>query len=230
MEEEKKGERSLVAHIAEDIRNKIIEQVFAPNEKLIEVELCRQYQVSRTPVREAFRLLENEGLLIHTPNSGVRIAAVSMEDSLKAMEIYGELNCIAVRYAAVRILPEEIARLREVNEKLHQTTDSKERNRLDALFHNMIVEDSGNKPLAEYLKLSDKNMTLIQAILPIQDTRLPYTYQEHSNLLDALEAHDQELAVEYAKIHFLKSQRSLYRKIQDYLSKQRTKKHRQRQS
>lgn len=217
-------ERYSVAEIAEDIKNKIISQEFSANERLTETALCKFYQVSRTPIREAFRLLENEGFLIYTPNSGVRVATISAEDSVKSIELSMAINCIAVRDAVEHLTPEDICQLRSINKMLVDTSKSVERNRLDHEFHTLILERSNNHPLMEHFKLQTKNDMLFESILPIQDSRAPYTYAEHENIINALEAHDASLAVEYVKLHYMMALRSVQKKVQEYIKKQPGKK------
>lgn len=217
-------ERYSVSQIAEDIRNKIIQQMFVPNEKLVETTLCNYYQVSRTPIREAFRLLEKDGFVVHTPNSGVRVAAISMENAAKSFEITIALCCIEARYAAERITSEDICRLREINSRLREAVKPEERHNLDHEFHDLILQCADNSPLEEHFRLIDKNNILIESILPFKDSRIPHTYMEHENIINALEAHDQELAVAYTRIHFLQAYRSMHDKIEDYLKKQTRKK------
>ena len=221
-------DRYSVAEIAEDIKNKIRNQEFAANERLTETALCNFYQVSRTPIREAFRLLENEGFLVYTHNSGVRVASISAEDSVKSIEISRELHCIAVRDAVGRVTEEDIRQLREINRKLLNASSGSERNRLDHEFHSLIIQRAGNSPLAEHFKLQAKNDMLFETILPIRDTRAPHTYAEHENIIDALEAGDRELAVEYTRLHYLKALRSVEAKVQEYLEHQAGKKKKKR--
>ena len=217
-------DRYSVAEIAEDIKNKIRNQEFAANERLTETSLCKFYQVSRTPIREAFRLLENEGFLVYTLNSGVRVASISAEDSIKSIEISQMLHCIAVRDAADHITEEDIRQLREINKQLLNAASGPERNRLDHEFHALIVERSGNHPLSEHYKLQTKNDMLFETILPIRDARAPHTYEEHENIIKALEEGDRNLAVEYTRLHYLKAVRSIQSKVQEYLEHQPGKK------
>ncbi len=217
-------DRYSVAEIAEDIKNKIRSQEFSANERLTETALCKFYQVSRTPIREAFRLLENEGFLVYTHNSGVRVASISVEDSVKSIEIARELNCLAVNGAIENITPEDIESLREINRMLLDTDKNEERNKLDHKFHSLILERANNAPLSEHFKLQSKNDVLFESILPIRDTRAPHTYTEHENIINALESRDRELAIEYMRIHYMMALRSIQKKLQEYMENQPAKK------
>ena len=210
-----KEEKLTVAEIASDIRGKIIDGTFPPDKRLTEAFICRFYQVSRTPVREAFRLLENEGFLNYVQNSGVRVASISAEDAIKSMEINAQLCCLAAKQAVSYISQEEILRLRDINEQLLNAKGAL-RNTLDGAFHETIAKAASNTPLLDPFKLIRKNTILLDNILPIKDTRVSHTYEEHCHIIDALEARDPKLAEEYTRLHFIISMRSLSDKLEIY--------------
>lgn len=221
-QEDNSNQKYSVLQIVEDIRKKIIEHVFVPDEKLVEVQLSQIYNTSRTTIREAFRILETDGIVKHTENRGVRVASISMDDSMKSMEITQELYCMAVRKAAIRITREEIQELRELDKNFLNAEKKEERNRLDLEFHNLIVHYADNKPLEEHCRLIDKNFFLTGLILPINDIRISHSYDEHENIIDALELRDPELAEECMRLHYIYSRRSIHDKIKKYYEECKT--------
>ena len=211
-----KGDKYTVSQIADDIRDKIMHKELSPDEKLVEVSLSQRYNTSRTSVREAFRILEREGIVQHTENRGVRVSSISLEDVKKSSEITQLLYCIAAREAAERIQEKDIEELRRLNEEMLQSGEGTHRNQLDRQFHNLIVQCADNAPLAEHCRIVDKNDVLISLILPIRDNRMEHSYQEHEQIIAALESHDAELAEAYMKLHYIQSRRSSQKKIREY--------------
>ena len=104
--------------IAEIIRKRIIDCEYVTGQKLVEKNLCDEFGVSRTLVREAFRLLQNEGLLVHVPEKGVRVADFGKYGAMDLQELRGVLECFSAKKAASCATEEQIAHLRKVNQEL----------------------------------------------------------------------------------------------------------------
>ena len=97
---------------AERLRALIIEGILAPGARLNERELSEQLGLSRTPLREAFRLLAAEGLLLQLPNRGVQVVALSREDVRHAFEVMASLEGLAGELAAARVTDADLDDLR----------------------------------------------------------------------------------------------------------------------
>ena len=94
--------------VFETLRDAIITQVLKPGERLMEIQLADEMGVSRTPVREAIRKLELEGLVVMVPRKGAYVAGVSMKDIHEVYEVRSALEMLAVTLAAERITEEEL--------------------------------------------------------------------------------------------------------------------------
>ena len=105
---------------AERLRALIVEGTLAPGTRLNERELSEQLGVSRTPLREAFRLLASEGLLDQLPNRGVQVAALSRDDVRQAFEVMAALEGLAGELAAARVTPADLADLEALQADLEQ--------------------------------------------------------------------------------------------------------------
>lgn len=143
----------------EIIRDRILEGEISAGERLREEELTKLTGVSRTPVREALRRLEQEGFAVIQDNRGASVPVYSTKD---VDEIYGLralLEGHAARRAATRIQPAEIARLEAVNDQLKALADSDmptdkrklEMTRLNSEFHQIILDASDNLRLAGFV-------------------------------------------------------------------------------
>ena len=102
------GYKPLRDVVFETLRDAIITQVLKPGERLMEIQLADEMGVSRTPVREAIRKLELEGLVIMVPRKGAYVAGVSMKDIHEVYEVRAALEMLAVSLAAERITDEEL--------------------------------------------------------------------------------------------------------------------------
>ena len=97
--------------VFENLRGAIVEGRLKPGERLMEVQLAEQLGVSRTPVREAIRKLELEGLVVMLPRKGAYVANMSLKDLIDVLEIRASLEGLAASLAAERITDEDIKKL-----------------------------------------------------------------------------------------------------------------------
>lgn len=208
---------SIVNEIADGIRIGIQRQVYHSGDKITEMELCNQYGVSRTPVREAFRLLQQEGLLVHIPHCGVQVAAIGEKEMFDVLEIRARLeqysSGLAARYASL----EDIATLRKMNGAICEAVNDRNLNTsyLDEEFHLYIARLGKNNILTETLSSLYVKNRIRDYMYPIKSERLPHTWKEHEDIILALEANDPVLAEKYTDIHFYNSILSNKKKIKD---------------
>jgi DNA-binding GntR family transcriptional regulator len=104
----------LARHVADHLAKAIIYDQFAPGEKLKEEDLARRLKVSRSPIREAFRILEKEGLLVFIPRRGVRVASLSATGVQEVYECRAVLEGLAASLACERMTTEALSRLRRI--------------------------------------------------------------------------------------------------------------------
>ena len=190
------SKKMTVQELVDGIVELIHKGTYLPGAPVREVELCKLFGVSRTPVREALRLLQNSGVVEYIPRCGVQIAEMSRETLSNITETRTVLEVLSTRQAAQRITQEEVEELYQINECFHTSSDPKEKSELDNLFHTRIAQISGNPCVVQFLS----NL-------------------EHNGILQALELRDPELAAKQADIHFHMSQASLQSKLESYLQK-----------
>ncbi|HJD21182.1 MAG TPA: GntR family transcriptional regulator [Candidatus Gemmiger faecigallinarum] len=208
-------ERVSVQQIVDGVVHMIHQGVFRPGKPIREVELCKQFNVSRTPVREALRLLQNNGVVKYIPRCGVQVVELSEQDLIYLTDTRTVLEVLSTREAALRITPEQVEELRGINrdflEQKETTTN------LDNQFHLTIARISGNPCVVEYIQNLLMRQALFASTIPMQPQRLAHSYEEHEAIIRGLELHDPELAAKQADIHFYMSQKSLRSKLQKYL-------------
>jgi DNA-binding GntR family transcriptional regulator len=185
------------------LRHGIVHGDLAPGERLRSDALATELRVSRTPVREALRKLEAEGLVAHA-GSRLIVRAFSEQDLTELFYVREALEGMAARLAAENATPSEIA---EIGELLEDMETVRRRGDLGALrrltgeFHRLVCRASHNNRLLQSLQ------TLLDSVRQIQTSTLygegsaAKALQEHRDLLEAIAAHDGERAERLAREH-----------------------------
>lgn len=208
--------------VVRGIRQGIATKKYLPGMKVKEAELCRDFSVSRTPVREAFRLLQNEGILTYMPHRGVQVAQFSEKNFFDNLELRSVIEVFSARRAAEKATEEQIREARKINERIriYNPDDPVNTTELDMEFHMCIARMGENGYIADTLDRLFNSQVLVRVFLPFRERRVTHTYKEHCDILNAIEAHEAEIAAKYMEIHFLKSIESNHRKIAEIAQEQ----------
>ena len=132
------------------LRNAIIHGELKPGERLMEEKLAKNLEVSRTPVREAIRMLELEGLVVMIPRRGAEVARITVEDLQEALEVRMAIEDLSVRLASLRIDEEGKEKLRKASEAFDAALEKKDVVKIaekDERFHDVIFEATKNRRL-----------------------------------------------------------------------------------
>ncbi|MDP2600354.1 MAG: GntR family transcriptional regulator [Deltaproteobacteria bacterium] len=162
--------KTLRESIADVLRNSIMQGELKPGVKISEPAYARQFGISRTPVREAFRQLDSEGFLQVLPRRGARVAPLSEKDVREFYEIKAELESYAARLAAPRLTPKDIDRMENLNdqmEKCHLQKDYKKVFNLHNEFHEVFIKACGNEQLHQLLKMLANKFQRFRILLTI---------------------------------------------------------------
>ena len=198
--------------VFENIRQAIVKGIFAPGERLMEIQLADDLGVSRTPVREAIRKLELEGFVVMIPRRGTYVANLSIKDINDVYEIRISLDVLAAGLAAERIEPEE---LEELNRLLLEISEAARTGpmdkivRLDTAFHDVLYKASRNDRLRNIINNLREQITGIRGTSMRYPGRLADTLEEHRALVDSLAARDSERAQAAARIHLENAEHTL---------------------
>jgi DNA-binding GntR family transcriptional regulator len=185
------------------LRQGIVDSKLAPGERLRSDALANELRVSRTPVREALRKLEAEGLVEHA-GSRLVVRALSERDLTELFYVREALEGMAARLAAENATPSEIAEIRELLDDIEAV---RRRAALDALrqltgeFHQALSRASHNNRLAQALATLLDNVRKIQTSTLFGEGRAALALQEHRDLLAAVAAHDGDRAETLARAH-----------------------------
>jgi len=191
------------------IKRDIISGKLTPDSRLFEERIAEQMEISRTPVREALRLLAAEGFVKLVPNNGIVVSQVSPQDLLDVLHIRLQLETYAIDLASRKITDVDIKELKSIIEQMKKVIDSKDSmsyNNLNLKFHNRIISISGNKKLYEMCEnLHQQSIHWIRSL--VLPGRMRHSLNEHIRITKSLEEKDSE-----------SSKKEMYRHINNVIS------------
>ncbi len=193
--------REVVFHT---LREAILRGDILPGERLMEMQLATRLGVSRTPIREAIRMLEQEGLARTIPRRGAVVAGMTEKDMRDVLEIREALEELSVQVACDRITPEEIARLgrNKVDfERSLDTGDIKQMARADVEFHDVIYQATDNSKLIGMLNNLREQMYRYR----VEHLKNPENHRQiladHEAIYEGIARRDKEAATEVIRRH-----------------------------
>jgi DNA-binding GntR family transcriptional regulator len=201
--------------VLEEIRRRIIVGVYAPGERVFEDQIAADLEVSRNPVREALQALAVDGFIELEPRRGARVAVVSRSRAGELFEVREVLEGLVASLAATRCSDAEIAAMRAVVEDGRETAERGDLAVLPALntrFHTLLATSARNAMLAEAI---ERLRHLIEWIYSQRIAeRAPRSWEEHSQIVDAIARGDAEAAEQVARAHIAKA-RAAYVDLHD---------------
>ncbi|MGI6486455.1 MAG: GntR family transcriptional regulator [Tepidanaerobacteraceae bacterium] len=195
---------SLRSKIYKQLRNKILNGQYKPGDSLIEMKVAKEMGVSRTPVREAIRQLELEGLVSSIPNKGVIVQGVSEQDIEDIYTIRQTIEGLAARWAAQKITDEQLEELKDVLDLMEFYTEKEDTDKLsdlDTQFHDIIFRACNSRPLETVLTNFHHFIQRARLVSMKSSGRAAHALQEHKRIFESLGAHDTEGAEKAMKQH-----------------------------
>lgn len=206
---------SLADQVFEKLENDIITGVYPRGEVLTELKLVEQLGVSRTPIREALRRLEQERLIVESGKGSV-VLGITVEDLIDIMDIRQRIEGLAAWYATKNITQEGLERLRYIStlqDFYYGKEDVEQLRRVDDQFHDTIYELSGRAVICDTL-LPLHRKTMRYRKISIQDHgRLERSVQEHKAIFAAIEAGDADLAAELVTKHIANAKENMIARL-----------------
>lgn len=184
---------ALHEQVSARLRTMLIEGRIAPGAKLNERELSEQLHVSRTPLREAIKLLAAEGLVDLLPNRGAVAVKLTEADVMHSFELLAELEGLSGALAAERIADAEIAELRALHFEMmacHARRDLSGYYRLNARIHSAINEAAGNPVLAQTYRAINARVQSLRFRTNQDEAKWARALAEHQQMIEALAARD----------------------------------------
>ncbi|SHO51115.1 GntR family transcriptional regulator [Anaerocolumna xylanovorans] len=203
---------SLRGRVFTKIREDILSGKYKQNDELKETTIGQELGVSRTPVREALRQLELEGLVNIIPNKGAYVNGISEKDIHDIYIIRSYLEGLCAKWACEYITQEQIDALEEVVylSEFHAKKEHHEQIvELDNKFHQLIYEASNSKILNHILSDFHHYVQRIRKITLASDMRAANSNKEHTAILDAIRQRDGEKAEMLAHEHIMSTIRNI---------------------
>ena len=198
------NENTLTNEIADIVRERILKGEYQIGEKIKESSIALELNVSRTPIREAFKMLEEEGLLDYLPNRGCYAKGFTKRDVSDIYTVRAALEEIAMTWACERITDEEIVRLEEQCELMDFYTRKRDIQKIltmNSAFHDIIYNSTGSRFLAQVLRSYKGYLDKTRKSVFYREEFLDSIQKEHQAIFEAVKARDTEMAVRAIKEH-----------------------------
>lgn len=195
--------------VFQTLREAILKGELKPGERLMELQLASKLGVSRTPIREAIRMLELEGLAVTVPRKGAEVARMTEKDMEDVLQIRKALDELAVKLACDKITEEQLKEVKSAVEAFEDSTKGKNVKKIaeaDVKFHDTIYESTGNTKLVILLNHLREQMYRYR-IEYLKDEKIyPELIKEHWKIYDALLHRDKECVVEIMAEHVMRQE------------------------
>ncbi len=204
--------------VFEALRELIINGQIKAGERLMEVQLAEEMGVSRTPVREAIRKLELEGLVVMIPRKGAYVSDLSTKDVADVFEIRAALEALAAGLACERITEEELEELERLLLQVAKCVKAENLEELveaDTQFHDVVYRASRNKRLVQIISNLREKIQRFRAISMGTAGRMRETLEEHRQMVAAITERNVELARRVAREHIENSENKVMEAIRD---------------
>lgn len=190
--------------LIEQLRRRIVEGELAPGDKVSEKELCEAYGVSRTPLREALKVLAREGLIALTPNRGAHVALLTVADLEQAFPVIGALEALAGELSCERATDGEISEISMLHLKMetaYKTRDRQKYFRLNQQIHEAMARAAHNPVLDQMREMLTGRVARARYYANISTPRWDQAMKEHDEILAALKARDGKRLGRVLKAH-----------------------------
>ena len=198
------------------LRNAILTGELSPGERLMEIKLADKLGVSRTPIREAIRKLELEGLVVNTPRKGAEVANISAEDLRDVLEVRRSLEVLAISLACDKMTDETLELLYENIDAFKHSIDAKATSDIasvDVTFHDIIYKATGNNRLIQILNNISEQMYRYRFEYIKNKESWNRLVEEHMNIYEAIKNRDKDLAVKSILLHIDNQERDIRKKM-----------------
>jgi len=198
------------------LRQAILTGELKPGERLMEIHLANRLGVSRTPIREAIRKLELEGLVTMIPRRGAEVAQITEKSMNDVLEVRRAMDALCVELACDRITEEELEELRKACEGFEQavkTKDAKKIAQADVTLHDIIVQATGNKRLIQLVNNLSEQMYRYRFEYIKDFNQHEKLVEEHRIIYESIVNKDKETASTAAKLHIDNQKKAIIKQI-----------------
>lgn len=199
------------------LRQEILTGKLKPGERLMEIHLADKLGVSRTPIREAIRKLELEGLVIMIPRRGAEVAQISWKSLKDVLEVRRALDVLAIELACERMDHEKLELLYKACESFEAATKTKDTRKIaeaDVVFHDIIVASTENKRLIQLVNNLSEQMYRYRFEYIKDESQHDMLVQEHKEMYRSIQCKDKKAAAGVVKKHIDNQEEVIIRQLQ----------------
>jgi len=212
----KRNQASLGKSAYDSLKELIASGDLLPGSRVREIELAERLGVSRTPIREALRRLEAEGLLTHAPHAGLVVAKLDHQAVIELYAMREVLEGTAARFAARHASEAEVQELRElVASEMEGSHEPMHLVRLNQALHGALYRAGHNRYLLRSLHALGNAMMLLGGTTLAIPSRSETAHEEHLAIVSAIEKRDADAAEEAAREHIRNAQRARLRLLRE---------------
>lgn len=198
------------------LRQAILTGELKPGERLMEIHLADRLGVSRTPIREAIRKLELEGLVTMIPRRGAEVAQITEKSMRDVLEVRRAMDALCAELACERITEEELEQLRGACEKFAQTIKTRDVKKIaqaDVELHDIILQATGNSRLIQLVNNLSEQMYRYRFEYIKDLSQHESLVEEHRIIYESLVDRDTARAAEAARTHIDNQRKAIIRQI-----------------
>lgn len=183
------------------LKNAILTDQLLPDEPIPELAVARELKMSRTPIREAMRKLESEGLVVSYPSRGSFVTSLSPYDVEEIYELRSLLEIWALERSIMRISDEELNTVEECFEKAGQESNWEMFHEADRALHGLIVGKAGSRRLFEFINILYSQIERIRCISAKNRDRIQKSYREHMEIIRRIRERDVQKSKVALSVH-----------------------------
>lgn len=198
------------------LRQAILTGELKPGERLMEIHLANKLGVSRTPIREAIRKLELEGLVIMIPRRGAEVAQITEKSMNDVLEVRRAMDALCVELACERISTEELERLEKACNAFADAVKTKDIRGIaqaDVALHDIIVQATGNLRLVQLINNLSEQMYRYRFEYLKDISRHESLIKEHHAIYEGIKEKNKEAASQAAKLHIDNQEHAIIEQI-----------------
>ena len=212
---------SLKDRVYQNIKYHILIGNLKPGIRLLEEELAKAMNISRAPIREAFNRLEKEGFVTIIPRKGAAVSMITIQTIEDIFEIRENLESLAIKNSMGKISMENLEKIGNQFKKfMNKPTNAENCMQyltLDKKFHNLLIENCGNKKLIEILYNLQEQIHWIRNI-SLKKITFSGSVKEHLLIVEALKKNDEELVIESLLKHLDRAKESSISEVNSWES------------
>jgi|MudIll2142460700_1097286.scaffolds.fasta_scaffold14467_3 DNA-binding GntR family transcriptional regulator len=206
--------QSVVDVVTADLRHQIIRGVLTSGQRIKEVEIAREFNTSRPPVRESFKILESEGLITIRPRRGAFVSEITQKDIWEIYTVYAALTDLAIELAIEKVSTEDIGKLenciKKMEEGVYQEPEDVDKyHKYHRIFHENILQIAENNRLMKIcISLNNQTLKFSKIIFSNREYRMA-SFQKHKEILETIRGKNKDQAKRVSYDHVMEGMKNL---------------------